>query len=711
MPSSLFNNKNINKNVEFINDHVGGKNNEKQSVFKKQIELNDFIDENTDKLKPIENKSNNQKRLNNYETEINGNSLSNNLVIPDDYKYSDFFQYILQKNLNNINSRTIVKQHQINIDSRLQNRESFNEYINLNTNPFYVKANSNILNISIPNNETHKFHIGDKILLQGLTPIKKNLSNVNFNFSNSSNIVKLSILPDFTSKSKFYDILIKFEGITNGNSNYFENIPLNTLNQIQNININSNNELFFEMPLTFYSNNINTLISNCKIYVYNISNVPINIINAYRPIGDLNLIEYHTIYNIFDNFVEIQLPITFNINQQNLSFGGSNIQIGYFAKNTLDSKYTLIYDLNKDYHNVASIKILNSVISIPSIETDNIFINSTNNKFYWKNLIDDKNIIYDITIPTGIYNYIQLQEIMNELINNTKKISNVPNLLLTNYVELNFKPQIKLFTFKSLNTFILPLCFVNLNTVNNVHIITIEQEKHNYKVGDYILIVGAIDYYTISKENINERHIITSVISQNSFQISLININPITDVGNTKGGFKTKIISNNPFQLLFNFPNTIGNILNFQNVGSSSSITPFSNYDNQFIINNTQSYLFHTVQQEIQDIPIDPNYSYFLLQEKNFNVCDNPFYPKYFYKFSFDNRSTSSLGLLQDTFVDFPITLNPPVEKLRQFEFTFVNPQGQPIDYKTFHYSLTIQIDTITTVPENTQINENIAKI
>lgn len=710
MASSIFHNDNVNEDIKFINKHIGGNNDETQEIFKKQVNLNDFIDVSSNTFKPIENKDNNQKRLNNVNTEINNISISNDLVIPDNFKYDNFFQYLLQKNLNTINSRTVLTHNQINIDSRLQNRETFNEYIKLNNDPFMCNKNSNILNINIPNNEISKFNIGDKLLLQGLTPVKKKLSNINFNFKNSSNIVVLSILPDFTSKSKFYDILIKFEGITNGNSNFFENIPLNTLNQIHNININ-NNELFFELPITFYSNNINTLISNCKISILNISNIPINIINAYRPIGDLNLIEYHTIHNIYKNNIEIQLPITFNITQQELKFGGSNIQIGFFTQNTFNSKYTLYYDLNKGYSNVASIKIINSAINIQSIETDNVFINSTNNKLYWQNLIDDNNTIYNITIPNGFYNYINLQEMMKSLIDKVKRISSVPNLYLFNNIELRFNPKIRLFTFKSINVFLLPLSFTNLNIINNINQITIEHKNHSFHIGDTILITNAIDYCTISKDNINDIHTITNVISKDSYVISLININPIPDVGYTNGGFKTRIISDNPLQLLFNFPNTIGNILKFKDSGLSSAITPFSNHTNEFTINNSQPYLFNTVNNEPEEILIDPNYTYFLLREKNLNVCDNPFYPKYFYKFSFDNRSTTTLDLLQDTYVDFPLVFNPPLDSLRSFEFTFVNPRGEPINYSDFEYSLTIQVDTITTVPENTQINPVIGKI
>ena len=121
MASSIFNDNNVNKDIKFINKHIGGNNDEKQEIFKEQVKLNNFIDENRDTFKPIKNKVNNQKRLNNVNTEINKISISNDLVIPDNYKYDNFFQYLLQKNLNTINSRTVLTHNQVNIDSRLQN--------------------------------------------------------------------------------------------------------------------------------------------------------------------------------------------------------------------------------------------------------------------------------------------------------------------------------------------------------------------------------------------------------------------------------------------------------------------------------------------------------------------------------------------------------------------------------------------------------------
>jgi hypothetical protein len=712
MASSIFNNDVINQDINFLNEHIGGSNNDNDDIFKKQMILNKKIKKYDNVFNPINNKFNNQTRLNQYETMVGDSSLSNDLIIEDDFKNDPFFDYLIKKNINTINTRTIITNNYINIDSTLQQTNNANTYIQLNNDPLTVFMNSNILRILVPENKISKFNIGQKITLQGIIPQQSFFSNVNFNFIDNTNIVKINIIPSFTSSSKFYNILMRFEGIENvDDNNYFENIPLSVLNQIQTININNNNEIYFKIPLTFHSNNIFTLVSNCRITFLNISNVPINIINAYLPIGDLNLTEFQTIYNIQNNFLEIELPITFNIKIPELTFGGKNIQIGIFENNNYISNYTLLYNLNKEYSNIISIKIINSIISIPSTNTDNFIINSNNNKFYWRNLMDNQNF-YSVELPFGLYNYDDLQTILYNLIKKVKRNTNVPNIFPFNDIELIFSPKINLFSFKSINKFILPQCFKNIEIYNNVFNIIIEQKNHTYQIGDKILIENAIDYYKIPKENINKIHIITNILSKDLYQISLININPLPiDAGNTKGGFQTQILSDNSIQLLFNFPNTIGEILNFKNVGFSSSVTPFSNHDNEFTINNNQPYLYNTLENKKEKKNLNPNYNYFLLLASNLNKCYNPLHPQYFYKFTFNNLSTSKLNLLENTYVDAPLIFNPPLSSINKFEFTFINPKGEPFDYTTFNYSLTIQIDTVSTVPENTQLNTNVGKI
>ena len=147
-------------------------------------------------------------------------------------------------------------------------------------------------------------------------------------------------------------------------------------------------------------------------------------------------------------------------------------------------------------------------------------------------------------------------------------------------------------------------------------------------------------------------------------------------------------------------------------MGASSSITPFCNINNNYTVNNNQVYLFNNIKNEnISNNTANPNYAYFLLLCDKLNNCYNPFSINYFYKFLFNNTTTSSVGVLYNTFVESPIYYNPPLPLLEVLKLTFVNPQGEPVNYKTFKYSFTLEIITISNETENTNINTSIAKI
>ena len=548
--------------------------------------------------------------------------------------------------------------------------------------------------------------------MQGLPPLTKNLSNINFNFTNGSSVVIVNLVYDFTQVSRFYDILITFDKITYGNLDYFENIPLNALNQTHKIFlINNNTQLAFNLPITFYSNNLTNLISSCKITLYSVGNIPIFIINASNPYSKLNLVSYQIISQITKNSIIIQLPIQLYSKSSYIEFGGNNIQIGKLTDLSNNSDFEFICNFNNRYTNIASIRMISSELSTPNINSDNLFINTSNNKFYWTNLIDN-NQQYYITIPNGLYTYDTLLTKMTELINSTARISSDSSLYQYNNFKLNFDSRINLFSFKSYNKYILPKCFNNYSKINNSYKIIIQQTNHLLTTLDEIEIQYSIDYYVISKYDINTTHSITNVISKDLYEITITNINEIIDVGNTEGGYAINIITKNSFNLLFNYENTVGNLLNFNYVGSTSSITPFCNVKNNYTINNNQVYLFNNIKNDKNiDNKANPNYAYFLLLCDKLNNCYNPFSINYFYKFLFNNTNTSNVGVLYNTFVESPIFYNPPLPSLDVLKLTFVNPQGDPINYKNFKYSFTLEIITISNETENTNINIKIAKI
>ena len=586
-------------------------------------------------------------------------------------------------------------------------------YINLKNNPFLITNNSNNLEIKIGKENISNFEIGDKITIQGLTPLIKNLSNINFNFTNGSSIVIVNLVYDFTQVSKFYNILITFQNITYGNLDYFENIPMNALNQTHKIYlINNNTQLAFNLPITFYSNNLSNFISSCKITLYSVGNIPISIINASVPYSKLNLVSYQRVSNITENSIIVQLPIQLYSKTDYIEFGGNNIQISKLTDLTNNSDFEFIFIFNKRYLNIASIRMMSSEISIPNVNIDNLFINESNNKFYWTNLIDN-NQQYSITIPTGFYDYNTLLSRMTDLLNSTKRITSDSSIYPYNMFTLNFDSRINLFSFKSYNKYILPKCFNNYNKINdNTYKIIIKQTNHLLTTLDTIEIQNSIDYYVISKDDINKTHAVTNIISKDLYEITMVNINENINVGDTGGGNAINIITNNSFNLLFDYENTVGDLLNFNYVGYTSSITPFCDVNNNYTINNKQVYLFNNIKNESNnDSRVNPNYSYFLLLCDKLNYCYNPFSIDYFYKFLLNGTSTVNVNVLYNTYVDATLYYNPPLSLLDTLKLKFVNPQGEPINYKKINYSFTLEIITISNAPENTNINLTIAKV
>ena len=75
------------------------------------------------------------------------------------------------------------------------------------------------------------------------------------------------------------------------------------------------------------------------------------------------------------------------------------------------------------------------------------------------------------------------------------------------------------------------------------------------------------------------------------YEINIVNINPITDAGDTKGGFSIYIKTLASFRLRFNYRDTIGSIIGFRYVGDPNSVTKYSGIENNFIRFNLTIYI------------------------------------------------------------------------------------------------------------------------
>ena len=773
------NNFNSHNDIEYIENHIGGKNNDSIKDYENQKNIiseksNEYINlinyyDNLDKNK---NDSYYQDlsyqfltstyRINNYATYVDDINISNPVIYPK--TYDQHFEYLQQKNLNPINTLVVKTKNYINIDSSNRNSNtSFNidKYINLDNNSLEFFFNSNILKINLLNANKY-FNKNDHIILRGFQNYSLNFENLNYIFTNGSNRVIIDLLPNFKDIIPYYDILIKISYVineNNGNNETWKNIPLDLINQEHKIYpfmLNDDYRLAFDLPINYYSDNNmdNTLISNCNIIFFNIGNYPINLINSDIPNTDNNLNNYLIVKHSTNEYLEIDLTYQLSLNNDiqldgiwdiNSFKTGINIQIGKITEIVQGYKNSnnFIIPLNTIYNNVCAIKIISSEIpyvtqninSFQKIDTfsqsSNInssssYLITNNNKFYWQNIID--NGIYEISLDPGYYSLELLKNTIETKTSMVERKCIYKNYSIYKYniITVDFIKETNMTKFNSYNLFILPNCLnqlseINNNSEGNYFIIKINHNKHNLNIGDKIFISDSTDYYYIDKYYINlpEGHIITNVINNNFYEISLKNINLIQDMGNTKGGFNIKIKTFAIFRLFFNYSNTFGSIIGFPYVGYSTSITPYCGKFNNFTITNHQKYFIDISKTFIinnndmitTDINVNinkNNYKYILLQATGFNLNSNVNGPPYFYKFLLNGLPNTTLF---NTFVNSPIYLNPPIDLIKEFQFKFITPDGNLVNFDNQNYSLTLEITCINNYPENTNLNPNLSRI
>lgn len=763
----------LNRQIKFMEPHIGGDLNDTKTEFTSQkdiIQNNsnlylDLLDDTNNLLRNknvqnIGNKSseyiqekrkeyyNADTRINNFPTTINQDdiNMSNPIIYPKEF--DPYFEYLNKKSIKSINTQVIQKKIYINVDSANRNTESVmnvQSYITLVSNPLIFTNNSDTLQIKLTDANNH-FSVGDRITLQGYNFYTVNYQNINFYFENQSNQVIIDLTPNYTTQIPYYNVIIEISGITNNGSDYFKNVPLNVLNDVHSVflynTITNEMKFSFTIPINFYSNNANSnvLTSSCSIKYYFIGNYPINYINSGVPISLYNLNSYLIVDSIDSSYIYVKLTnpislinsefmqITGNwINNTTFETGGNTIQIGLIT--TIETSYpkTSNYKLvlKKRIDNVVSIKMKSSEIPNTYKLVYNIPQNNTitiaNNMFYWENALDAQNTIYNIQITPGNYTALELSSLMENLISKTPRIINDSNIIPFNNIKININQLNNITQLTSYNQYSLPNCITNLNILDTfTWILTINHPNHNQTVGSIITIQNCINYKNIDASYINGQQTITTVLGNDFYNITLKNINPLNYYTDGNGGNSIKIMTLNSFKIYFDKSDTLGTVLGFKHAGESGSITPYSSSTNNFIIDNSQSYIFGTetiqiVNNNAQNVQVSNDFNfdvgrYILIQckDQNLNQCLNPNGVPYFYKILLQGDPGT---VMYNTYVDNPIYFNPPLKYLEYFDFTFLSSTGLEFEFYGINNSMTFEITTITNSPENTNLATYIARI
>ncbi|VBB18312.1 putative minor capsid protein [Yasminevirus sp. GU-2018] len=504
--------------------------------------------------------------------------------------------------------------------------------------------------------------------------------------------------------------------------------------------------------------------SDVTIRYRHFGGVPIKMINAEFPIGFKSVAGFKYVRDIVkNNYIVVELDRLGFLDKR---FGGDSIYVSLIED--IDVGYpnpnSYSIDLERVYTNVVMVRMVSSAFPV----TQKVIMNGLaggrkNNRFYWQN-VDDGDVVYKIELEPGNYSYSELKTLFESEVSKVQRVGDNISRSSPNHIFLNINEKSGVVTFASYNLYepmetvvfvkkiklstINEMCTTSLQTSSSIAIPLVDPEDvyYQYPFGDYfknfpastipcdairikishpghtvsvgqkIVITDALNYEEIPAKYLNKVHIVTRV-SSDSYDILLTGINsdPSLDTS-VKGGEEVKIYTPNIFRIRFDFTDTFGKELGFRDVGEETSITPYlasiSNntpYDDEDALNIIQT-LTGTAPSDIEvsnmTIHNSLNLSgpqYILLtcseipKSKGLGVIKD-----YFYKINLD----APLGeIAYDTFVDSPIFLNDPVDRLNRLTIDVYAPDGTRYDFGGVDHSFVLEIVTYDEIPEGTSIS------
>jgi len=635
----------------------------------------------------------------------------------------------------------ITKSTLLNVDSSFRDINPKNIYqtnsMILPNNPLIFTKDSNQIKIYYPN---HNFSIGDNIIIQNVVGETKILSNSFYLFAQFNYLVidyDYNVIDIPTSSNLYCNIHIY--GSTTI-TNMISNIPLNSFigyKQIfiaSDINIipdnvkqkftNLNNLLFIKLPANY---NINTaeftnLQQTFTISFTSIAGIDIGHINSNYPINNYNFQSCQTITQINSNEPDY---FYININSLYKAFittdgGGNRIQIMKIL-NTMDgypnsNNYTI--HLKKSFNNVINIELLSS--EFPYV--DLLVQKNINNKLYWRNLQDGSHI-YSIAIEEGSYKLQSLIKAIVTSMNNVPRISSnyIP---LYNIFSINYLQDIQKLTFESFNNISLPNSLsVSKILINSIYYYSLKIKNVNstLKINDMITIttsdnvsIFGEDYY-IAGNYINKEFTIYSIdtISE-SYEVLLGSTDQIQIIENTTndiyyGGPNVNIKEITEFSLMFNYPDTLGNILGFKNTGQDYAIYDFapqiSNFDSYNNTNNLDSVGNINTSNNLMNF--SGNYNYMLMYLNDIEYIYSVNLPSAFAKILLNGNQGD---FLFNTFIPYPhdtYSQSFPIATLGELTVKFMYPDGSIPDFRNINHSFTLRIVEEIIKNPDTRLNSN----
>lgn len=433
---------------------------------------------------------------------------------------------------------------------------------------------------------------------------------------------------------------------------------------------------------------------------------------------------------------------------KNIDFGGNDIYIEHLSD--YESGYPLpnnyVVSLEKIYSRIVKIRMVNSVFpKTYKLINDGLTGGKRNNRFYWQYIMDSKNT-FMIEIPPGNYDADTLALALKSKIEEITYFNEIINKYTNNKIDIQINKESNTVIFKDMrflysvnidvnsfeynkitNTFKNSYYsypsgtyynfFPNANLVIDLVCITINIFKNQLRVGDTIEISNCPLFIGT---NINGKHIVTRV-DNNSYDIIIYDASDYeiyekTHIQNIEDIKVSKMTISVPvrFRILFDKPDTLGEILGFRNIGNETSITPYDStitndtlYD--FEIRNN----YRKSNQNIRKNILVAYPAYFLITCDEISNMSNTSTDirDIFYKINTGTNSDSmqdvnNKSYIYDSYVDTPIYFNEPLKRLSKLTLQFLNPDGTYFDFGTSDHSFVLEIVTYEITPKQTSLDK-----
>ncbi|MCJ7636304.1 MAG: hypothetical protein MUO21_02320, partial [Nitrososphaeraceae archaeon] len=410
---------------------------------------------------------------------------------------------------------------------------------------------------------------------------------------------------------------------------------------------------------------------NFKLTILSIAGIPLQIINTVMPI------KYHIIKNTSKDTYDVELPLEIESSDKLTIGGGSDITVAKVI--SIDQGYPFPnhykISLGKVFENIISAKMVSS-----EIPNTGKVININNNKIYWNNL-DDGDTLYHITVPPGNYTTKELEHIMNKLFDDI-----IVDINESTY-EVTFE------SYKKISLSSTQIKKMSKGPSGSLNcILTINLPNCDFDNGTKIKINKKIFGILHQGENSNEYHIHID--------------NPI-DINES-----ICIYVPNIFRLRFDQPNTLGSILGFRDPGCSTSITPYASKQS-----NQNYYEYQIRLEKMGLLPKDPKIS------NSLQLNGEP----YIIMVINEIKTFTTLGKIKDafakiqlcgkhdkilfnTFVNTFHVFNDPLNELSELTISFYNPDGTLYDFHGADHSFTLELVTVSDIPEGTGLSTNTGK-